>query len=50
MVILAINLEKVEGDNGLNDMVYHIIQQSRELKVPLVFALTRYKLGFVTKF
>ena len=30
MVILAINLERVEGDNGLDDMVYHLIQTSRD--------------------
>ena len=26
MVILAVNLEKVDGNNGLDDLVYHIIQ------------------------
>ena len=25
MVNVAINLERVEGDNGLDDMVWHII-------------------------
>lgn len=25
MVILAVNLERVNGDNGLDEMVHHII-------------------------
>eukprot|EP00347_Sterkiella_histriomuscorum_P002585 403367576 len=50
MVILAINLERVDGEHGLDDFIYQIIQKSRELKVPLIFAMTRYKLGFVSKF
>lgn len=50
MIIVAVNLEKVDGDKGLDDMVYHIIQTSREQKIPLIFSLTRYKLGFVSKY
>ena len=50
MVIVAVNLEKIDGDNGLDDMVWQIICKSRELKIPIVFAYTRYKLGFLTKF
>ena len=30
MIILAINLEKVEGEKGLDDLVYHIIVACRE--------------------
>jgi selenocysteine insertion sequence-binding protein 2 len=50
MVIVAVNLERVDGENGLDEMTYRIIQRSRELGIPLVFALSRYRLGFVTKF
>ena len=50
MVVIAVNLEKVDGQNGLNELIHRVIQRSRELKVPLIFAMTRYKLGLVTKF
>lgn len=30
MIILATNLEKVEGDKGLDDMVYHIVSSCKE--------------------
>lgn len=50
MVIVAVNLEQVEDENGLDSMVYDIIQATRDQKIPLVFCLTRYKLGYVSKF
>jgi hypothetical protein len=50
MVIVAVNLERVEGLNGLDDMIYDIIQATRDQKIPLVFCLNRFKLGYVTKF
>ena len=50
MVIVAVNLERVEGDNGLDGMIYDIIQATRDQKIPLVFCLNRFKLGYVTKF
>jgi selenocysteine insertion sequence-binding protein 2 len=50
MIVIAVNLEKVDGDKGLDDMVYHLIETSRLQKIPLVFALSRYKLGFVSKY
>ncbi|CDW71319.1 UNKNOWN [Stylonychia lemnae] len=50
MVILAINIEKVEGDNGLDDYISHVVSQCRDFKIPLVYCFTRYKLGLITKF
>jgi ribosomal protein L7Ae-like RNA K-turn-binding protein len=50
MIILAVNLERVEEDNGLDELVGQIIQTTRDQKIPLVFCLSRYKLGFVSKF
>ncbi len=50
MIIMAVNLERVEGDNGLDGMIYDIIQTCRDQKIPLVFCLSRYKLGYVSKF
>ena len=50
LVVIAINLERVEGDHGLDDLVQDLVTVGRELKLPVVFALTRYKLGFVSKY
>jgi len=50
MVIMAVNLERVEGENGLDGMIYDVIQACRDQKIPLVFCLSRYKLGYVSKF
>ena len=50
MVIMAVNLERIEEDKGLDDLVEHMILKCRELNVPIVFAFTRYKLGLLTKF
>ena len=30
MIIMSINLERVEGDNGLDRMIYDIIQTCRD--------------------
>lgn len=50
MIILAVNIEEVDAQDGLDDYILSIIQTCRELKVPLIYSLTRYKLGFVGKF
>lgn len=50
LLVIATNLERVDGDHGLDDIVHDLVTAARELKVPVVFALTRYKLGFVSKY
>lgn len=50
MVIVAVNLEHVDGANGLDEMIYNVIQATRDQRIPLVFCLNRFKLGYVTKF
>jgi ribosomal protein L7Ae-like RNA K-turn-binding protein len=50
MIILATNIEEVDAQDGLDDYIHTIIQTCREFKIPLIFSLTRYKLGFVAKF
>ncbi len=50
MIIMAVNLEQVEGDRGLDALIYDTIQACRDQKIPIVFCLSRYKLGYVSKF
>ena len=50
MIVVAVNIERVEGENGLDGLIYDIVQGCRDQKIPLVFCLTRYKLGYVGKF
>jgi ribosomal protein L7Ae-like RNA K-turn-binding protein len=50
MVILATNLEKVEEAKGTDEIVTNIAITCRAKKIPLVFAMNRFKLGCVSKF
>jgi ribosomal protein L7Ae-like RNA K-turn-binding protein len=50
MVIIATNIEKVEGLNGLDEYIYQIVQECYKQQLPLVFTLTRSQLGNITKF
>ncbi len=49
MVILATDLEKVEGENGTDQVVAELIHNCRKMKVPLVFSMTKKKLGCLSK-
>ncbi|GAB6032086.1 Selenocysteine insertion sequence-binding protein 2-like [Chamberlinius hualienensis] len=46
-VILAPNLERISNQGGLDDVIDNIISLSEEMNVPVVFALSRRKLGYV---
>jgi ribosomal protein L7Ae-like RNA K-turn-binding protein len=50
MVILATNLEKVEDDHGTDSVILRISEMCRKMKVPLVYSMSRYRLGCATKY
>ncbi|MEW5309567.1 MAG: hypothetical protein WDW38_001448 [Sanguina aurantia] len=45
MVVLAPNIEQVECEGGLDDSVAAILARASELNIPVVFSLSRKKLG-----
>jgi len=45
MVILATNLEKVEGQGGLDAFIAKIVQECDAQSIPLVYAMKRNHLG-----
>ena len=49
-VILATNLEKVEEEHGTDYILKSIVKMCRKMKVPLVYSMTRYRLGCATKY
>lgn len=49
MVIVATDLEKVETENGTDEAVAELIHTCRKMKVPLVFSMTKKKLGCLAK-
>lgn len=49
MVILAIDLEKVDFERGIDEVVGNLIQTCRRMGVPLVFAFNRNRLGCLVK-
>ena len=50
MVILATNLEKVEDDHGTDSVILKISEMCGKMKVPLVYSMSRYRLGCATKY
>ena len=44
-VVVAPNIERIESEGGLDDVVSSIIADAKQNGIPLVFALTRNKLG-----
>ena len=50
MVIIATNIERVEGDNGLDEAIHQIIQECAKQGIPVIFTLSRNQLGNITKF
>ena len=46
-VILAPNIEQIETEGGLDDLLASILQQTEAAGIPMVFALSRKKLGQV---
>lgn len=47
-VIVTPNIEQIETEGGLDDLLTSILQQAEESETPVVFALSRKKLGQVT--
>eukprot|EP00350_Pseudokeronopsis_sp_OXSARD2_P003544 CAMPEP_0170543448 /NCGR_PEP_ID=MMETSP0211-20121228/2558_1 /TAXON_ID=311385 /ORGANISM="Pseudokeronopsis sp., Strain OXSARD2" /LENGTH=284 /DNA_ID=CAMNT_0010846825 /DNA_START=1204 /DNA_END=2058 /DNA_ORIENTATION=+ len=50
LVIIAKNLERVEGEKGIDELIFEIIQRARDQKIPVIFSMTRYKLGLCSKY
>ena len=50
MVILATDMEKVEDEGGIDEIIAQIAQMCRTLKVPLVYILSRNRLGSLAKY
>lgn len=50
MVIIATNIERVEGEHGLDEQLLSIRDECKRQGVPLIYAMPRSQLGFVTKY
>jgi len=50
MVIVATNIERVEGEHGLDEQLLSITDECNRQGVPLIYAMSRQQLGYVTKF
>ena len=50
MIIIATNIEKVDGDRGLDEFLYNMIKECQSQDIPVVFAMTRQQLGTVCKY
>lgn len=46
-VVVAPNIEQIESEGGLDDLLSSILTQAEEACIPIVFALSRKKLGQV---
>lgn len=46
-VIVTPNIEQIETEGGLDELLSSILQQAEEAETPVVFALSRKKLGQV---
>lgn len=46
-VVVAPNIEQIESEGGLDDLLASILEQAEQNAVPVVFALSRKKLGQV---
>ncbi len=46
-VVVAPNIEQIESEGGLDDLLSSILTQAEDANIPIVFALSRKKLGQV---
>ena len=46
-VVVAPNIEQIEAEGGLDDLLTSILAQAKAAAIPIVFALSRKKLGQV---
>lgn len=49
LVIVATDLERVEDENGIDEAVAGLIQTCKRMKVPLVYSMSKKKLGCLSK-
>ena len=47
-IIVAPNIEQIESEGGLDDLLTEIMKQAEIAEIPIVFALSRKKLGQVS--
>ena len=47
-VVVAPNIEQIESEGGLDDLLGSILKQADEFGLPVVFALSRKKMGQVS--
>ena len=47
-VVVAPNIEQIESEGGLDDLLGSILKQAEEHGLPVVFALSRKKMGQVS--
>ena len=48
-VVVAPNIEHIEAEGGLDDLLTSILTQAEASNIPIVFALSRKKLGQVSR-
>ncbi len=48
-VVVAPNIEQIESEGGLDDLLSSILSQAEDVNIPIVFALSRKKLGQVPR-
>ena len=46
-VVVAPNIEQIESEGGLDDLLGSILKQAEDFGLPVVFALSRKKMGQV---
>lgn len=49
MVIVATDLEKVEEEHGIDEFLVELIQTCKKMKVPLVYCMSKKKLGCLAR-
>lgn len=47
-IVVAPNIEQIESEGGLDDLLGNILSQAEAAGLPVVFALSRKKMGQVT--
>lgn len=47
-VVVAPNIEQIESEGGLDDLLGSILKQAEDYGLPVVFALSRKKMGQVS--
>lgn len=49
-VVVAPNIEQIESEGGLDDLLGSILKQAEDFGLPVVFALSRKKMGQVVAY